>query len=75
MMCIHKTNFKKIDILECDNRKKGNFNTCCKINWPTDQELLKMIAESNCTIVSKKLGVNYGAVSGRLKRRNLWKKW
>jgi len=75
--CPHDPAFKPCDltILEQDNRRKGNFGLCTKIDWPSDEELLEMLSATNCTETAKKLGVTYCAVKGRLKRRGLWKKW
>jgi hypothetical protein len=44
----------------------------CKIEWPSDDELLKRIQKSNCSSVARELGVHDTAIRGRLKRRGLY---
>lgn len=53
-----------------DRRHDPQFDTRLKIVWPNDEELIKMCNETSTSEVAKKLGVNFSAVSGRLKRRN-----
>lgn len=72
-ICPHNPNFDvDLTILETDNRRKGNFGLCCKIEWPSDEDLLKMVQQSNCSAVARKLGVHDTVVRGRLKRRGLY---
>jgi|SRR5215203_1852833 len=52
--------------LQCKSCTAGLQKT--KISWPSDQELLDMLAESNYTQVAMKLGVSDNAVRKRLKR-------
>ena len=42
-----------------------------KINWPDNNELLKMVQETNYTQTAKKLGVSDNAIRKRLKRAGL----
>lgn len=55
-----------------DLRKIPRYNKGCKITWPTDNELIQLIKKSNCSKVSRTLGVHVTAVINRLKRRNLY---
>jgi hypothetical protein len=56
-----------------DHRTDKSFNIGCKTNWPSDSDLLEMIANDGLTGVSNRLNVTIGAVTGRLKRRGLEK--
>lgn len=62
---------KSFEKLE-DLRTIPQYNTNCKIAWPNDDELLKMIREKNVSQVAKILNVHMTAIIGRLKRRNLY---
>ena len=53
-----------------DRRHDPQFDTRLKIVWPNDDELIKMCNDTSTSEVAKKLGVDFSAVSGRLKRRN-----
>lgn len=55
-----------------DKRHISHFDLGCKILWPTDEDLLKMINESNIEKLSKKLGVHGVAIRRRLQRRNIY---
>ena len=72
-VCPHQSN-EVVDFspLEQDGRRKGNFGCGEKIKWPTDEKLLAMIADSNCSQVARELGVHDTAIRGRLKRRGLY---
>lgn len=52
-----------------DKRHEPNFDINTKITWPDDDILITMCNETSITAVSKKLGVDFSSVSGRLKRR------
>jgi hypothetical protein len=54
---------------ECFNRTK--FDKLTKITWPTNDDLVAMVENSNIYQVSKKLGVSFHAVKKRLKNRGL----
>lgn len=71
--CPHQSK-QEIDFspLEIDGRRKGNFGTCEKVNWCSDEELVRLVRETNCSQVAKSLGVHDTAVRGRLKRRGLY---
>lgn len=53
--------------VQCSNRN----NSKPKVSWPTDEELISMMRESNRFQVSKKLGVSFNAVNDRLKSRGI----
>lgn len=74
-ICPHESK-KETDFspLEIDGRKNGNFGVCEKINWPSDDDLIDMVQKSNCSHVSRQLGVHHTAVRGRLQRRSLYEK-
>lgn len=55
----------------CRSCSKRRLNVNCKIQWPPNDELLRMVKESNFVKVSKQLGVSDNAIRKRLKNRNL----
>lgn len=55
-----------------DKRHDPQFDTRLKIVWPDNDSLIRMCNELSISQVSKLLGVNFSAVSGRLKRRGLY---
>lgn len=63
----HYNNKKIMDL-----RKIPKLNKGCKIQWPCDDDLIKMIRATNCSQVAKELGVHNTAVRSRLKRRGLY---
>lgn len=68
-ICPHIEVKKKLET-KYDNRHNSKFDNRNKIIWPDDEELIKMCNETSVAEVSRKFGVNFSAVSGRLKRRN-----
>ena len=74
--CPHKNKNKNL-LPIIDNRRISKFNNGTKIDWPEDEDLIKMCNETSVSNVSKKLGVDFSSISNRLKRRgkyNLVKK-
>ena len=68
-ICPHKqVNVKLLD--KVDNRNKSHFNKNLKIEWPSDDELIKMCNEKSVSQIAKELNVHFTAISSRLKRRN-----
>lgn len=71
--CPHNPLWVEPQISDIDLRRTSkNFDFNTKIVWPSDEELLKMVQETNCSEVARKLGVHNTAIRGRLKRRNLY---
>ena len=68
-ICPHIEIRRKLDDVY-DKRHDPQFDTRLKIIWPSDDELIKMCNETSTAYVSRTLGVDFSAVSGRLKRRN-----
>lgn len=68
-ICPHVEIRRKLDDVY-DKRHDPQFDTRLKIIWPNDDELIKMCNETSTAHVSRTLGVDFSAVSGRLKRRN-----
>ena len=68
-ICPHKEVIRKLDPIY-DNRHIPQFDTRLKIIWPNDDELIKMCNDKSIAEVSRHLGVDFSAVSGRLKRRS-----
>jgi len=67
-MCPHKIiNRSLLPIY--DKRHNPQFDKRLKIVWPTDDDLINMCNETSVSQVAKKIGVDFTAVSGRLKRR------
>jgi hypothetical protein len=64
-----KTIYNK-ECWECYNKHRIDKYT--KITWPSNEELLDMIKQTNVHQVSKKLGVSFAAVKQRLKSRGLY---
>lgn len=52
--------------------KKRALNMGCKISWPEDEELIKLINNSNIEKMGDVLGVHPSSIRNRLKRRNLY---
>lgn len=52
-----------------DKRHIPRFDTRLKIVWPNDDDLIEMCNKKSISQVSRDLGVDFSAVSGRLKRR------
>lgn len=75
-ICPHQTGVYLPDfsLLEHDGRRNKSFNLGEKIEWPEDEQLLKMVNESSCSEVARRLKVHDSAVRGRLKRRQLYNK-
>jgi Zn finger protein HypA/HybF involved in hydrogenase expression len=67
--CKCKISAVSIRCRNCYSITKFNKNT--KIEWPTDEELIIMLNNSNFLKLSKELGVSDNAVRKRLKRRKL----
>jgi len=44
-----------------------------KIDWPSTEELLSMLEDSNCSAVGRSLGVSDNAIKKHLQRRGAWK--
>lgn len=74
--CPHKTgNFSPdFSSLEIDKRRQKGFGHGEKIKWPSDEELVSLVNDTNCSAAARKLGVHDTAVRGRLKRRGLYEK-
>lgn len=53
-----------------DGRKRSIFNKNTKINWPSDEDLIKMCNESSIRKVASDIGVKWSTIISRLKRRN-----
>lgn len=53
-------------------RTSKGFNINPKIKWPPIADLVKMVLETNCAEVARKLGVHDTAVRGHLKRRKVY---
>lgn len=68
-ICPHQEIKRTLDPIY-DNRHIPQFDTRLKILWPDDEDLIKMCNEKSISQVSKELGVDFTAVSNRLKRRN-----
>lgn len=68
-ICPHETINKKL-LPIYDKRHDPQFDTRLKIVWPDDDKLINMCNEISISQVAKILGVDFSAVSGRLKRRN-----
>lgn len=66
-------------ICKCGKKKKYTSPRCrtcasrsrSKVNWPSDEDLVNLINNSNQNQVAKSLGINHKAVSKRLITRNL----
>jgi len=52
-------------------RKKTKRPRPTKINWPTNEELLSMVNETNFSEAGRKLGVSDNAVRKRLRKTKL----
>jgi len=73
--CPHNPNWIEPEFSNLDLRRTSkHFDQNTKIVWPSDQELLNMIFETNCSSVANQLGVHDTAIRGRLKRRNLYQR-
>ena len=68
-VCPHIANNKILNPLY-DKRRDSKFDKGVKIVWPSDDDLINMCNATSTAQVSKKLGVDFTAISGRLKRRN-----
>lgn len=68
-VCPHEE-LKRVLAPVYDRRHDPQFDKRLKIVWPPDDELIKMCNEISVSQVAKILGVDFTAVSGRLKRRN-----
>lgn len=68
---VHKN---KILLPIIDGRRKSVFGVGQKIEWPPDDELVKLCNELSCERAAKQLGVHGTAIRGRLKRRGLYDK-
>lgn len=68
-VCPHIT-INKILLPSQDGRRNSKFNIGTKIVWPSDEDLINMCNATSASEVSKKLDVDFTAISGRLKRRN-----
>lgn len=55
-----------------DKRKLRPLNVGCKIQWPTNEDLLALIENSNIEQLGKVLGVHPSAIRNRLKTRGLY---
>lgn len=70
-VCPHVKIIRKLDPIY-DNRHIPQFDMRLKINWPDDDELVNLCNETSISQVAKNLNVDFGSVSGRLKRRGLY---
>ncbi len=68
-VCPHIEVIKKLGDFSDGRRTKG-LNIGTKIDWPTDDDLIRMCNESCVSNVAKLLSVDFSTISGRLKRRN-----
>jgi hypothetical protein len=68
-ICPHKEIKRKLES-RYDKRHNPQFDRRLTIVWPTDDELIRECNETSITDVIRRLGVTFGALSGRLKRRN-----
>ena len=57
---------KNVRCRKCENQRKIGLNT--KINWPSPEELTRLVQETNFVQVGKRLGVTDNAIRKRLKR-------
>jgi hypothetical protein len=67
--CGREKHFQSKTCATCFNKTK--LDKLTKIVWPSNDELLLMIEQSNTLQVSKKLGVSSNAIKKRLKNRGL----
>lgn len=49
-------------------KTKINWPSKTKINWPSNEELIKMLSQSNYSAIGRKLGVSDNAIRKRLKK-------
>lgn len=68
-VCPHKHIFRNLQPM-IDGRKTSFFDRNTKIDWPLDDELIKMCNESSIRKTAKKLGINPTTIISRLTRRN-----
>lgn len=68
-VCPHVEVVRKLEPI-IDGRRTKELDKGTKIIWPSDDELIKMCNETCISNVSKLLNVDFGSISGRLKRRN-----
>lgn len=68
-ICPHVEVVRKLEPV-IDGRRTKEFDKGTKIIWPSDEELIEMCNETCVSNVSKLLNVDFGSISGRLKRRN-----
>lgn len=72
-ICPHQVGDITQKIIDMEDRRHNKRNNVgCKIDWPSDDELVAMIKKSNCNQVAKQLGVHNTAIRMRLKRRGLY---
>ena len=65
--CLVEISKKGIRCRDCAATKRTYKNT--KINWPTNNDLIKQLKESNYSLLAKKLGVSDNAIRKRLKKK------
>lgn len=51
----------------CKDCSQTNALSICKINWPSNEELAKLVRTTNYSVVARKLGVSNTAVKKRLR--------
>jgi hypothetical protein len=68
---VHKN---RILLLITDGRRKSALGIGQKIEWPSDDELVRLCNKLSCERAAKQLGVHGTAIRGRLKRRGLYDK-
>lgn len=73
-VCPHDSDYQPIDfsILNIDHRRDSKYNIGCKIIWPSNNILIKVINKYNCEVIAKIIGVHGVSIRERLKRRNLY---
>lgn len=72
-VCPH-THKNKVLLPVTDGRRKSILGIRQKIEWPADDELIKLCNELSCEGAAKQLGVHGTAIRGRLKRRGLYER-
>jgi len=69
-ICPHKSGKTDLSSIQ-DLRRIKRFNIGCKVEWPSDDELLAMCREIGTRAVAARLGVSPSAPLKRLQRRGL----
>jgi hypothetical protein len=71
-ICPHKLESIDFSKLDLDLRKDSKKDSGCKISWPESHHLIETMNRFGCKRVAEALGVSIPAISGRLKRRNMY---